>query len=783
MTQEQLENLLADMSLEEKVLQLYQIPGQNYMTNAAVTGVVDDNALPESVLYQVGSTLGIWGAEDLIRIQKDYMEHQPHHIPLMFMLDVIHGHKTVFPCPIAQGATFDPAIVEKGAEVASREAAADGVHVVFSPMADLSRDARWGRCMESTGEDPYLNSQMTAAMVRGYQGEDPAMIRNADRTAACVKHFAAYSAATAGRDYREADISEYSLRDQYLKAYKSGIDAGAAMVMTSFNPIDGIPASGNRWLMQDILRGEMGFDGVLISDWAAVMELVVHGVAADHTEAAGQAMKAGVDIDMCGDCYPEGLPKLLEDGRLTMEQIDEAVLRVLKLKNDLGLFEDPFHGASAERASQLLLCDEHRSDARKAAAQSLVLLQNEKEALPIRVEKNHSRIAFIGPYAYDADLRSSWSVSGDGKDCISIRQAAEEAFAGTGCDLAFAKGSMMLPDHSDLQHSFYHEDDWWDRQTTLLDEAADVMDWADTVVLCLGEDIQQSGESTSRTQLTIPESQQELLNLAVKRCGRGPESAAATAWFTNPGVKPKTLISLVFGGRPLELAEVSEVSDAVLVCWLPGTEGGHAILDVLTGKVSPQGKLPMSFPRSVGQEPLYYNVYGTGRPKPAEGNSMFTTRYLDCENDALYPFGYGLTYSEFEISEVKLDHEILNRPGTQASLAGVQSGTQASADETSVDHITATVTVTNCGSVEATETLQLYIQDLQGSRVRPVRELKGFRKVSLKPGESAEVAFTITEDMLRFWTAQQEMASEPGAFKVMIGFDSRVSEGVLFNLK
>ncbi len=718
--------LLKDMSLEEKIMQLVQLPGSTFEDDAAVTGLADDKAL-KKLKTLAGSTLGLHGTEKLIKIQKEYIENHPHHIPLLFMLDVIHGHKTVLPCPLAQGATFDTDVAKNGAAVQARETSADGVHVTFSPMADLVRDARWGRVVESTGEDAYLNGKMTAAMVEGYQGED---IKDIDHIAACVKHFAAYGASEAGRDYNNVELSDYTLRSEYLPAYKEAISAGAKLVMTSFNTLNGIPSSGNNWLMRDILRDEMNFDGVLISDWAAIAEMLNWGFAQDAKDAADKAIEAGVDIDMCTDMYSGNLEALIKEGKISEKLIDDAVFRVLSLKNDLGLFEDPYHGASKERFEKVALSDENRKIARDAVRKSLVLLENKKGALPLK--NNGEKIAFIGPYADNIDLRSSWAISSDPETTVTIKKAAQEVF-GKDSDVRFANGCQVVPNDTDLGMFKFHSDTWEEDNDKLVKEALEAADFADTVVMCLGEHVFQSGESTSRTDIRIPSVQKEL--------------------FDKIKTKGKKLITLIFTGRPLVLDDIPEASDALMICWRPGTEGGHGIMDVLMGEVSPSGKLPMSFPWSASQEPLYYNCFKTGRPKPLEGLSIFKSRYLDCPNEARYAFGYGLTYSQFELSKCELDKEVLNKSDLN-------------------DKITATVTVKNTGDTDATQTLQLYIRDVSGSRARPLKELRGFKKVFLKAKEETSVSFDITEDLLRFWTIDNKYDSEKGKFEVFIGFNS-----------
>ena len=731
MTEQALKVLLNDLSLEEKVMQLVQLPGVAYESGAAVTGLLNDTAKART-LRLAGSTLGIWGAEKLNRLQRQYMEDHPHHIPMLMMLDVIHGHKTVFPCPLGQGATFDPELTEQAANIQAREAAADGIQVTFSPMADLSRDARWGRVMESTGEDKYLNGRMAAAMTRGYQGK---ALTDGDSVAACVKHFAAYGAAEAGRDYQNTELSEHTLREQYLPAYRCAVEAGARLVMSSFNTWDGVPSSASPWLMQTVLREEMGFDGVVISDWNAVGELVPHGIAKDEKEAALLAMRAGIDIDMCSGCYEKHLGALVEEGKVSLDTLDAAVLRVLKLKNELGLFEDPFHGTNPEKAKAVLGAAEHRALARKAAAESLVLLKNEGETLPLKGGK----IAFIGPYADEKHLHSAWAISTDREDGVTVWQAAQEAF-GREAELRLAPGCLMLADGTATSLEVFTRPDEEQENARLLSEAREAAAWADTVVLCLGEHFMQTGESASKVDISLPEPQKRLLNAIKPDC--------------------KRLVTLVFCGRPLTLKEESALSDTLMICWLPGTEGGHGILDVLTGREAPSGKLPMSFPRHVGQEPLHYDQYMTGRPRPKEGIGSFTSHYLDCPNDALYPFGSGLTYTDFQVSEIRLSGETLSQTG----------------------ELTAAVTLTNTGKRAGTAVLQLYIRDLVGSRVRPVRELKGFRRVALQPGETREISFAIDEPMLRFWTINRRMESEPGDFQLWIGLDSTTENTAFFSL-
>jgi beta-glucosidase len=728
MDKKALEALLNDMSTEEKVMQLVQIPGSEYEASAEITGI-ERGQVKDNVKKLAGSTLGIWGSKRLRKIQEQYIKEHPHHIPLMFMLDVIHGHKTVLPCPLGQGATFDPDAVKKGAEMQAQEASADGVHATFSPMADLCRDARWGRIMESTGEDKILNSRMATAMVEGYQGDD---LKDSDHIAACVKHYAAYGAAEAGRDYNNTELSEHTLREHYLRAYSEAIKKDPAMVMTSFNSVNGIPATGNKFLMKKILREEFGFKGVLISDWGAVGEMINHGFAEDQRDAALKAMQAGVDIDMCSGCYSSSLEDLVNTGEVSLQMLDEAVLRVLNMKNDLGLFEDPYRGIDMDAGP--VITDESRNLARETVAASLVLLENKDKTLPLRKEK----YAFIGPYADNKKLQSSWAFSGDDKNTVTVWEAAKEVYEPE--SIKVSAGCTMLDQDTMTARGKRHVDNWEEENSKLMAEAIKAAEWADTVIMCLGEDFAQSGEATSKVSIEIPNVQLNLLK-EIKKAG-------------------KKIVTLIFTGRPLELNEVRELSDALMICWLPGTEGGHGIMDILTGKVSPSGRLPVSFPYTVGQEPLHYDMYPTGRPRPENGPSAFTSSYLDCENGALYPFGYGLSYTSFEFINPKLSAQKMSDTET----------------------ITASVIVRNIGDMKGSVTVQLYIRDVTSSRVRPIRELADFKKISLDPGAEEEVSFVINEEMLRFWTAEEKWESEAGKFLVWICNSSRDGQALEFRL-
>ena len=732
---EDLKQLLKDMSLQEKVDQLVQLMGIFYMDDAdgVLTGPARELGLKEDDFWMAGSILGTYGAEQLKEIQKRYMEKQPHHIPMLFMMDVIHGMKTIFPMPLAQGATFEPELSGKCASVAAKESAVSGLHVTFSPMVDLVRDARWGRVMESTGEDPYLNSLFALEQVKGFQGED---LSEPYKVCACIKHFAAYGGVEAGRDYNTVELSDHTLREFYLPSYKAGIDAGVGMVMTSFNTVNGIPASTNKWLMQDILRKEMGFDGVLISDFSAILETIAHGNSADEKDAAKKAIEAGVDIDMMTSVYAANLCKLVEEGEIKESLIDESAWRVLELKNKLGLFENPYKDADPEKEKTIILCEDHRALAREAAGKSLVLLKNEG-LLPVDMSK---KIAFVGPYTDRKEILSSWAVTGDAADSVTIEEAAKEVF-----DLSkttFHAGSPVIG--SDVKLVGFQqtasEEISEEQKRQMLEEAVEAAREADVVIMPLGEHFLQSGEATSRAMIEIPEVQMELFREVAK--------------------VNENIVVVLFNGRPLDLRGVSKTAKSILVAWMPGTEGGHAVVDVLTGKVNPSGKLPISFPYCVGQVPVYYNSYSTGRPNLPGMTERFRSKYIDIPNAPLYPFGYGLSYTKFEISPLTLSSSYMK----------------------SEEVITVAVNVKNTGDCKGTQVVQLYLQDVAASVVRPVKELKGFKKVELEPGEEKKVEFAIDEQMLRFLRADGTVGSEPGMFRVWVGDSSQTENVAEFEL-
>ena len=729
MTKEELLHLLHQMTTQEKCRELMQLPMEAFTDTDISTGPCEDLELTDEKMAQVGSILSLTGAEWTRKVQEEHLKNNRLNIPLLFMADIINGYKTIFPIPLAQGCTFDPDLVRQLAEAAAREGAAAGVHVTFSPMADLVRDPRWGRVMESTGEDPYLNGIMAEQMVKGYQGND---LKEEGRLAACVKHFAGYGAPLGGREYNQVELSERTLLEDYLPAYEKAVRAGARLVMSSFNTLERVPSTGNRKLMREILRGKMGFQGVLISDYAAVKELIAHGLAEDEAEAARLALEAGVDIDMMSRCYSDFLCGQIERGEVAQELLDEAVLRVLELKNDLGLFENPFKDGSPEKEKELLLCEKHRSLAQKAAEESFVLLKNEENMLPLSKEET---TAFIGPFGEEKGLLGAWALFADREDTVTVKEGVERLCPGQ----IWAKGCEILePGQKWLRGYIPITEETW-KQTAetaeeKLIEAVEAAGKADRVVLLLGEQELESGESGSCGRIGLPPSQMKLLKAVVQ---------------VNPN-----LVLVVFSGRPLILTEACAYAKAVLFAWMPGTQGGPAVANVLYGCSNPSGKLTETFPYHMGQIPVYYSDFATGRPQ--------MPGYIDIPKEPLYPFGYGLSYTEYAYSPVKLDQKVL---------------------DSQTDVIHASVRVKNTGSMEGREAVQLYIQDVKGSVSRPVRQLKGFQKISLAPGEEKEVRFEIREEMLRFWTIDMEYRSEPGQFRVWIGTDSRTENGEEFYLR
>ena len=713
--------LLSKMTLEEKIYQLQQMTTMTYLrtdgTNI-VTGPDSKMKLDKEYIYDVGSLLNLVGAQTMIDANTNFLNNSKRKVPVTFMQDVIHGHRTLYPINLGVAASFDRQLAHDVAKMAAKEAALDGVGVTFAPMVDLVRDPRWGRVMESSGEDPYLNGEMASATVKGYQGD-----MGPYNIAACVKHFAAYGAAEAGRDYNTVDMSERTLRQYYLPPYKAAVDAGVKMVMTAFNIVDGVPCSGNKWLVKDILRDEWGFKGVVISDYSAFEEMIKHGSAADRKDCAYQAMEATSDIEMMSPCYVHHLKELYEEGKISVEQIDAAVLRVLNLKNELGVLDNPYRSVNLEESKRVQVGTEHRAIARYAAEQSAVLLKNDG-ILPL--SKDVKSVAVIGPNADTGAIHGGWPCGGKIEETITVLEGVKNI---VGDRALYAKGCNI---------EYFTDDE------SMFDEAVELASKVDAVILCLGEHQDYSGEGNSRTTIDISDVQYKLLDKILE-------------------VNKNTAVAL-FTGRPLTISRLDEKAPAILNMWMPGTEAGNATANLIFGNAVPSGKLTMTFPRTLGQVPIYYNAYNTGRPKLPEDDFnrvRFTSSYLDMANSPLYPFGYGLSYTSFEYSDFKLSANTMTRGET----------------------LTASVKVKNTGAYKAKEAVQLYIRDVVGSVVRPLKELKGFEKIELDIGEEKTVSFEINEEMLKYWNKDIKFVAENGKFEVFIGTDSRCTPFASFELK
>ena len=711
MQDNRIKDLIKNMTLLEKARQLTQINASMVAVDddATITGNSGNLNITQEDIDGIGSVLNFSGAEKAIKMQGEHLKNSD--IPLILMQDVVHGYRTIYPLNIAMGGTFDLELVERCAEMSAVEAKANGVMVTFAPMVDLVRDARWGRVMESTGEDPYLNGLMGRAFIRGYKKGGLAV---------CVKHFAAYGACEAGKDYNTTEIGEYSLRNYYLKGYEECLKEEPEMVMTSFNLLNGVPVNGHGDLLLDTLRGEWGFNGVTISDYNGIREMINHGYCADLKECAYVAANNEVDIEMMSSSYIHYLPELVNEGKVPEYKVDKMLERVLKLKDKLGLFENPYAGTDVDNSFKTIPVS-HRELARIAAEKSCVLLKN-SGALPL---DKSERICVVGPYANEQSIIGNWKCLGKVEEAISVKQGLEKLLE---CPVPSAFGCSAFLNESDYSN---------------INDAVLVAKQCDTVIACVGEHSKDAGEGASRSKLSLPEVQIEL----VKRLSK----------------LSKKLVLVIFGGRPQVLTEVECYADAILYVWQPGTEGGNAIANLLYGLAEPSGKITMSFPRTTGQCPIYYNHFNTGRPKIPDtpDNCMFNSSFRDCLNEPLYPFGYGLTYTEFELSEVKM------------SSSRLKTG----------EKITASAKVKNVGKREGEEVVQLYIRDKFASVVRPVKELKGFKKIKLQPNEEMEVTFVIDEEMLKFHTASGKFKAEKGEFELMLGFNSRDIKTVKFMLE
>ena len=734
-----LDNLLKRMTLEEKIGQL-NLP----VTGEITTGQAKSSDIAAKIKRgEVGGLFNLKGVDKIRDVQRLAVENSRLGIPLLFGMDVIHGYETIFPIPLGLSCTWDIPAIEESARIAAVEASADGISWTFSPMVDISRDPRWGRVSEGSGEDPFLGALIARAMVRGYQGKD--MSRN-DEIMACIKHFALYGAAEAGRDYNTVDMSRQRMFNDYMLPYQAGVEAGAGSVMASFNEVEGVPATANKWLMTDVLRGTWGFNGFVVTDFTGISEMIEHGIG-DLQTVSARAINAGVDMDMVSEGFIGTLKKSVEKGKVSVETVNTACRRILEAKYKLGLFDNPYKYCDLKRPARDIFTKEHRAAARKIAGESFVLLKNEglsPTLAPVLPLSPTGTIAVIGPLANTrSNMPGTWSVAAVLDKSPSLVEGLTE-WVGNQGKILYAKGSNLIGDAAYEERATMfgrslNRDNRTDQQ--LLDEALKIASQADVIVAAWGESSEMSGESSSRTNLNLPDVQHTLLEALLKT--------------------GKPVVLVLFTGRPLILNWEQEHVPAILNVWFGGSEAGPAIGDVLFGAVNPGGKLTMTFPKSVGQIPLYYAHKNTGRPlKEGKWFEKFRSNYLDVDNDALYPFGYGLSYTTFRFSDITLNR----------SSIGMDN------------ELVASVTVTNTGDRAGSEVVQLYIRDLVGSVTRPVKELKGFEKIYLQPNESRTVRFTIAPEMLKFYNADLKFVAEPGDFDVMIGPDSRNVKTARFTL-
>ena len=728
-----IDNLMGKMTLQEKIGQL-NLP----VSGEIVTGQAKSSDVAGKIRKgQVGGLFNVKGVENIREVQKIAVEQSRLKIPLLFGMDVIHGYETVFPIPLALSCSWDMEAIKESARIAAKESSADGICWTFSPMVDICRDPRWGRMAEGGGEDPYLGSEISAAMVKGYQGDD---LTDKNTIMACVKHFALYGAPEAGRDYNTVDMSHLSMFNNYFPPYKAAIDAGVGSVMTSFNVVDGIPATGNKWLMTDVLRDRWGFDGFVVTDYTAISEMIAHGMG-DLQQVSAMSLSAGTDMDMVADGFLTTLEKSLKEGKVTMAEIDKACRRILEAKYKLGLFDDPYKYCDASRVKKDIFTAENRAVARKIATETFVLLKNENNLLPLQ---RKGKIALVGPLANTkANMPGTWSVAATSDKYNSLYESMKQSLAGK-AEVLYAKGSNLMYDAQREAEATMFGREMRDPRSAqeLLDEALNVASQADVIVAAVGESSEMSGESSSRTNLEMPDAQRDLLT-ALKKTG-------------------KPIVLVYFAGRSTVMTWEQENFPAILNVWFGGSEAADAICDVVFGDVSPSGKLTTTFPKNVGQIPLYYNHLNTGRPLEAgKWFSKFRSNYLDIDNDPLYPFGYGLSYTTFRYGDLQLSNNSMNEKGK----------------------ITASVTVTNTGNYDADEIVQMYIRDMVGSVARPVKELKGFERIHLKKGESRTVSFDITAKQLKFYNSALNWVCEPGEFEVMVGGNSRDVQTKKFSLQ
>lgn len=729
-----IDDLMGKMTLEEKLGQL-NLPASGDI----ITGAGSNSNIAEKIREgKVGGLFNIKSAEKIRAVQQIAVEQSRLKIPLIFGMDVIHGYQTVFPIPLGLSCSWDMAAIEKSARIAAQEASADGICWTFSPMVDIARDPRWGRVSEGSGEDPFLGSQIARAMVKGYQGDD---LSKNNTILACVKHFALYGAAEAGRDYSTTDMSRIRMYNEYLPPYQAAVEAGVGTVMTSFNEVDGIPATANKFLMTDLLRNQWGFNGFVVTDYTAILEMVDHGLG-DLKEVSQRALNAGTDMDMVADGFLGTLKESLDAGKVDQKQIDQACRRILEAKYKLGLFDDPYRYCDLNRAKTEIFTPENRQAAREIAAQTFVLLKNDQQILPLQHKKT---IALVGPLADNREnMPGTWSVAADFAKSVSLLDGLKNAL-GADARIVYAKGANIVADPElDARVSIFGKPTKWDKRPPkeMIAEAVAAARQSDVVIAAVGESAEMSGECASRSDINLPENQKELL-----------EALLATG---------KPVVMVLFTGRPLSISWEKAHVPAILNVWFAGSEAGDAIADVLLGKVNPSGKLTATFPQNLGQVPIYYNHKNTGRPLP-EGKwfQKFRSNYLDVSNDPLFPFGFGLSYTTFDYKNLKLSDSSLTAEGK----------------------LTVSVEVTNSGNYDGAEVVQLYTRDLVGSVTRPVKELKGFQKIFLKKGETRTVEFTLTEKDLRFYNSDLQFVSEPGDFKVFVGTSSANTLEAVFVLK
>lgn len=725
--------LMSKMTIDEKIGQLNLLtPGGGVATGAVVSTGVEAKIKAGNV----GGLFGVTGVTKIRQAQELAVTSSRLKIPLIFGSDIIHGYKTTFPIPLGLSCSWDMAMIERSARIAASEATADGLNWAFSPMVDIARDPRWGRVAEGAGEDTYLGSQVAKAMVKGYQGND----LSANNTLmACVKHFALYGAAEGGRDYNTTDMSRLKMYEYYLPPYKAAVEAGVASIMSSFNEIDGIPATGNKWLMTDLLRKQWNFKGFVVTDYTAINEMIDHGMG-DLQTVSALALKAGTDMDMVGEGFLTTLKKSLNEGKITQKQIEDGCRRILEAKYKLGLFDDPFRYCDSSRALKEILSAEKMQAAREFGVRSTVLLKNNNQTLPL---KKSGTIALIGPLANNtSNMLGTWAVSGDSKLAISVLDGIKNA-GGSGMNILYSKGANITDDTSLAKkaNAFGERVDIDPLSPSeLIQQAVKAASKADVIVAVVGEASEMSGEAASRSDISLPASQQKLL-----------DALSATG---------KPLVVVLMSGRPLTITHESEIATSLLQVWFQGHQAGNVIADVLFGNYNPSGKLTMTFPRNVGQIPIYYNHKNTGRPQPAGQWQKFRSNYIDVTNDPLYPFGYGLSYTTFSYGNLVLDKKIM----------GV------------TDKLKATIKVTNTGKYDGEEVVQLYLRDVTASIAQPVKKLKAFQKILLKAGEARDVTFTLDVDDLKFIGADLKSIYEPGEFILMAGGDSKNVKEVSFNL-